>query len=295
MFDLRYHVASLAAVFIALIIGILVGVGISDRGLVDKANRGLLEQRVQDLETQLQNASQQSATLKTEQQAARTLINETYPVLIRNRLRGKHIAVVFIGSVDRSVRSAVSGALTDAGAQQLRLRALKVPIDPAQLDAKLASQPEAEGYVGNAHLESLGKELGQELAKGGDTPLWNTLTDALVEERSGGNKQAADGVIVVRTAQPQRGGTSRFLQGLYSGLAASGVPAVGVERTDSPHPAITIYREAGLSTVDDVDKPTGRLALVFLLAGAPPGQYGQKPSARDGALPPLETPTTAGG
>ena len=35
MFDLRYHVASLAAVFLALIIGILVGVGISGRGLVD--------------------------------------------------------------------------------------------------------------------------------------------------------------------------------------------------------------------------------------------------------------------
>ena len=33
VFDLRYHVASLAAVFIALVLGILVGVGISGRGL----------------------------------------------------------------------------------------------------------------------------------------------------------------------------------------------------------------------------------------------------------------------
>ena len=37
MFDLRYHVASLAAVFIALIIGILVGVGLSGSG-VNKAD-----------------------------------------------------------------------------------------------------------------------------------------------------------------------------------------------------------------------------------------------------------------
>jgi len=37
MFDLRYHVASLTAVFLALVIGILVGVGIADRGLVDRA------------------------------------------------------------------------------------------------------------------------------------------------------------------------------------------------------------------------------------------------------------------
>ena len=43
MFDLRYHVASLAAVFLALVIGILVGVGISDP--VDNAKTGLLEDR----------------------------------------------------------------------------------------------------------------------------------------------------------------------------------------------------------------------------------------------------------
>ena len=33
VFDFRYHVASLAAVFLALMIGILVGVGISGHGL----------------------------------------------------------------------------------------------------------------------------------------------------------------------------------------------------------------------------------------------------------------------
>src|SRR6185312_14365836 len=46
MFDLRYHVASLAAVFLALIIGILVGVGISDRGLVDSAKTKFLQDEV---------------------------------------------------------------------------------------------------------------------------------------------------------------------------------------------------------------------------------------------------------
>ena len=43
MFDFRYHVASLTAVFLALVIGILVGVGIADRGLLDQAKKTLLE------------------------------------------------------------------------------------------------------------------------------------------------------------------------------------------------------------------------------------------------------------
>ena len=48
MFDLRYHVASLAAVFLALIIGIVVGVGISGKGFVSDSERSLFNQREMD-------------------------------------------------------------------------------------------------------------------------------------------------------------------------------------------------------------------------------------------------------
>ena len=45
VFDLRYHVASLAAVFLMLVVGILIGVGISGRGFVDDAERDRFERR----------------------------------------------------------------------------------------------------------------------------------------------------------------------------------------------------------------------------------------------------------
>src|SRR5919109_2214229 len=290
MFDLRYHVASLAAVFLALVIGILVGVGIS--GPVDKGKTGLLEEEVASLRKQL---DAESTDVSRERQAARTFINETYPALVRNRLRGKQVAVVFVGSVDGGNRSAVSRALTEAGALQLRLRALKVPIDVRQVQGALTAQPAAAGLVGRSQLESLGRVLGEELVLGGETPLWDSLTDARVEERVGGGKAPADGVVLVRTVAPQRAGTSRFLLGLYSGLASAGRPAVGVEQTDATTSATKVFSKAGLSTVDDVDTPVGRLALVLLLAGASPGQYGVKDSAGDGALPPLPSPTASGG
>src|SRR3954468_23910827 len=78
MFDLRYHVASLAAVFLALVIGILVGVGISDP--VNNAKTGLLEQRIGNLQKQLDQQVQQTGNVAREQDAARSFINETYPV-----------------------------------------------------------------------------------------------------------------------------------------------------------------------------------------------------------------------
>jgi len=293
MFDLRYHVASLAAVFLALVIGILVGVGIS--GPVDNEKTNLLEEQVANLQKQLDQSSQQSTDVKRERQAAQTFISTTYPAMVHNRLHGRQIAVVFIGSVDRGTRSAVSRALTDAGALQLRLRALKVPIDVSQIEGALSAQPAAAGLTGRSRLENLGRALGQELVLGGETPLWDSLTEALVEERHGVGKTPADGVVLVRTVAPQRAATSRFLVGFYSGLASANAPAVGVEQTDAAHSAIAAYRKAGLSTVDDIDTAVGRLALVLLLDGASPGQYGVKDSAGDGALPPLPTRTGAGG
>jgi hypothetical protein len=293
MFDLRYHVASLAAVFLALVIGILVGVGIADRGYLDKASKGLLERQVTSLRAQLNKASERSAVSKREQAAAQKYIEETYPVLVRDRLRGKRFALVFVGSVDGGLHSAISRALTDSGAIEARLRALKVPIDDQQLDSRLAAAGGQRDYIGKRNLQRLGKALGEELVSGGDTPLWNALTDSLVERQAGAGKQAVDGVVVARPGPPQRDGTSRFLFGFYEGLSSLGLPAVGVESSDAPTSAVAVYRSAGLSSVDDIDSPAGRLGLVLLLRGAPSGQYGFKRTADD-VLPPFSSVLTRG-
>lgn len=292
MFDLRYHVASLAAVFLALIIGILVGVGIS--GPVDNQKTKFLEEQVAKYQRQLDQTSTQSKANTREQKAALAYIDETYPVLVKNRLRGKKVAVVFVGDVKGGIPSEINRLFLDSGAQQLRLRALKVPIDVRQLNSALKGQPAAVGLRGRQNVEALGRALGQELMLGGDTPLWDSLNAELVGDREGANKAPADGVVVVRTADPQRGATSRFLLGLYSGLG-SVVPAIGVEQTDAAHSATKAFAQAGLSSVDNVDTRVGRLATVLLLAGADAGQYGVKKSAEAGALPPWPTPTAAGG
>src|SRR5919198_609628 len=289
MFDLRYHVASLAAVFLALIIGILVGVGIADRGLVDKANTHLLEQRVASLRAQLNQASQRSAVSKREQVAAQSYINETYPVLAKNRLKGHRVAVVWVGKVDGGLSSAIDQMMLDSGGVQIRERELKVPVDDKQLDKKLSAQPADQQYVGKSKLEQLGKALGAELVTGGDTPLWDTLSGSLVDHQVGSGKQPVDGVIVARPGPPQRDGTSRFLFGFYQGLNSGDAPAVGIEASDTDSSAVPIFKSAGLSSVDDVDTPAGRLALVLLLDGSPSGSYGLKRSADDGALPAFPT------
>jgi hypothetical protein len=290
MFDLRYHVASLAAVFLALVIGILVGVGISDRGLVDKAQRRLLEQRVRQLESDLSDARTRARGLAAQQRAAQAFVGETYPTLVDNRLRGKRIALVFLGPVDPALRTALNQTLADSGATGwARVRSLKLPLDVPAMDGALAKQDSLDRYVGDDRLPALGRALGEELAVGGDTPLWKALAEEIVAERAGSETQRADGVVVVRTGAKQYDGTARFLAGFYDGLIAAPVPVVGVGTSSGNAAPIEAFRRNGISTVDDVDQATGRLAVALLLAGAKAGHYGIKENAKDGILPPLDS------
>src|SRR5919198_3481341 len=98
MFDLRYHVASLAAVSLALILGILVGVGISSGGFIKKSERSLPNRQIADLQDRLDAANRRAGERSRAQRAAQTFIKVSYPALMEDRLRGRRVAVVFVGS-----------------------------------------------------------------------------------------------------------------------------------------------------------------------------------------------------
>src|SRR5919198_1396243 len=98
MFDLRYHVASLAAVFLALIVGILVGVGISGRGFVDKSERRNFENRIAVLQGRVDRLTAEKDLAGRQGVAAESYVEDTYPVLMKGRLAGHKIAVIVIGS-----------------------------------------------------------------------------------------------------------------------------------------------------------------------------------------------------
>ena len=109
MFDLRYHVASLVAVFVALIVGILVGVGLAGSG-VNKADLSLARAQRDKAQHDAAQAQGQLAELK-KTESAFTL---AYPALMRNVLIGKRVGVLYVGSVDSGVNQSIGETLGDA-------------------------------------------------------------------------------------------------------------------------------------------------------------------------------------
>ena len=211
MFDLRYHVTSLAAVFIALLIGILVGVALASHGLGNSERKSLED----DIRRAQNRIDRLQATVDSQRQENRSdskFVDNTYSALMTDRLKGKRVAVLYLGSVDHPIQSDLSTAIRDAGGQAAtRMYAVQVPIDAAAIEKRLGNRPALAQYAGSDRLRKLGQQLGREFVSGGETPIWNALHNMIVQEatpRFGTSKRPADAVVVVRSAESPRWASS---------------------------------------------------------------------------------------
>jgi hypothetical protein len=305
VFDLRYHIASLTAVFIAVAVGIVIGVAIASGGAVEKETLALRDDEIRNLRNELDAARAGAVRREDQDRAIIALMEEAYVPLVEGRLTDRRVVVLFLGRRNGGISSAIDEALTRADAAESSVIALSLPVDPDAIAARLGTDPTLALYNGESDLRALGRGLAQELVAGEETPLWDALASELVEE-AGTLSEPPSAVVVVDTWAPEETDdpaqvareeqTVGLIEGVLEGLETADVPAVGVEEYASVPSAIPIYREAGISSVDSIDSIPGKVALVLLLAGGDEGHYGVKDTA-DAIAPPIEqaaTTTTVG-
>jgi hypothetical protein len=282
----RYHAASLAAVFLALAIGILIGVGLG-HNVVSGAKKDL----EQSLKSDLSAARSRSDTLQGELNQERDFSSEAYPALVGGVLRGDRIAVIALGNLPDDIKGDIESVVGPDSPTGGTLAEAAVVGEPPDLRAiadarkvrvrKLIRDPNA--------VPRLGAQLGRALVIGG--PAFDRLRDSMLSGVSG-HPGGIDGVIVVQSrpsnlSSNQSAVTDDVESGLLEGLKRAGrTPVVGAERSDVDPSSIGFFDSAGLpATVDSIDLTSGRVALAYALRGAE-GNFGIKPTA-DRLLPAL--------
>ncbi len=277
----RYHAASLAAVFIALAIGILIGVGLAD-DVVSTASQELED----TLRSDLDEAESQVLRLEGELGRERDFGEKIYPTLVADRLAGSSVALVGLGDLPGATAGDAESALETAGASLDAVAVIDLPPDPEAL-ADSAGPRFNSARGGGENLTRLGRAIGSGLVGGSD--LIERLRGDLFA-RFSGSLEAVDRVVLVSDAPEdleggERGHTEALLAGIFDGLRRAAAGAAGAERTDTDPTTLEPISDAGIATVDHVDLTAGKVALVFSLLGAE-GDWGVKESA-DSFLPEL--------
>jgi hypothetical protein len=179
LIDLRYHIVSLMAVFLALALGILLGSSVIQGALVDR-----LESDIDRYKEERDAAVAEAGELKAGADQLTTRSVDIAPWAVHQRLEGSEVVLVSDGSVP-DWRDHVLGALEDAGAEPSGTVVLEdrwelaEPEDGEELDRilqEVAGSPvaatsdpaqEALSLLGARFFDEMGTALIDELERAG--------------------------------------------------------------------------------------------------------------------------------
>lgn len=312
MISLRSHAISLAAVFLALAIGVMLGSGLLSNTLL----AGLRDDKA-ELQTQIDDLTEEKNALNERLSAAGDFDSSMSPRILRDALKDKSVVVFrtpdaadddvdaltrYVGTAGGTVTGtiALTQEFVQANSAEKLLSVVNSPIVPAgrQLSTKLVDQGSQAG-----DLLGLSLLRGKDPAAAGvddaqrDTVL-GTLRDTgfltYGEQRIG----LADTALIVTGAglAEDAGNQGSTVARLAGGLAPHGAGTVVVGRDGSASGTATVSvirsdpsLSGAVSTVDDVDAQSGRITAVLALAdlagGGSPGQYGVGQGAASVTLP----------
>ncbi|HTD58717.1 MAG TPA: copper transporter [Solirubrobacteraceae bacterium] len=286
MFDYRYHALSLAAVLFALAVGVLIGVAIGDSNLVSSAQNGI----VRNLRSEVRESQHSLEQVGSRLSQAEALAGELWPFAVHEVLAGRSIGLVFLGDSSDKIDSLVRGGVGEAGGSVKAVVAVREPLDIGGLAAQAGGTRYTALASDPTLVRQFGVRIGKQLVGGGH--LLERVHTRLLSSYDG-QLGKLEGLVVVRSdptgmdAQAAKT-TAEFESGVIEGVAAEGVPAVGVELSSTEPSQVPWYKAENLASVDDLDTIGGRAALALALAGDH-GNYGAKPTA-DGLLPSVVSP-----
>lgn len=272
--DLRLHIASLAAVFLALGIGILVGTAFVGQNVVERQTRQLV-----NLEANVGAWRKEARETARNEEALRGL----QPLLIGSQLDGERVLVVRTGDFPEAAEQAVT-ALKLAGADVV---SLTLPPD-AWRKRPESEQAESATRLASPLAELAAPEMEWARTDGlvtGDVPTASGTTAPKLIVLIGGEKSP----IAESPPSPTPSSRAAVDQTLIRAWVAAGRTVVGAEPLGVPVSSIPVYRGEGIASVDNIDRAAGQIALPYALLGEA-GAYGMKPTA-DRILPEsLENP-----
>ena len=296
MVNLRYHIVSLTAVFLALGLGILAGTTVIDQQVVSglRANTAALRD---DLDRVRANVSNLQRQLDVWERFGTAI----EPPLLEGLLAGRAVVILSDRRVPGDVLSELTEALTFANTKRPTRLTLtdkwalesETAVEQLALALRIRST-NAEGVL-TASAARIGSRLGASANPRADGDLIKTLTDAdfldVDDLPASGSFPAANALVIVVSSgdKEQVPALDGFFVPMVRALSGSRIVAVAepttAERNRSLAELVRGDRAMAraVCTIDHADTVAGRLSIVYALralgSGEPAAHYGVRGGA----------------
>jgi hypothetical protein len=271
MYNLRYHLASLVAVFLALALGLFLGSFVAERGYLDEQQQGLVEGLRSDFD-ELRTTNER---LLEESERDRSFAIGLAGAVTDGLLDGRTILIVASEGRSDGLAACVSAVRGAGGTATTAVFSTQGGgfEDPVVVSV-LSGGDDSPQLVPDVDLEGLVVEaVALEWTDGSaEDPLTDTLVDRghlSVQQWTPG--ESVDGVILLADWEDL---ADPALVELAVRLDEAGAVALGAETQWRATGVVESCVGAGLSGVDAVDLPQGAFSVVWVLAERAEGHFG---------------------
>ncbi len=261
--DLRYHLISLISVFLALAIGILLGVAMADRGVVSDRMQAEITSIQQQLDRQQKEINKQDEQIAEQE----LLLERMSQAMIVDSLQGEDVALVAGPYADPDTYQAVQGDLSEAGANITTVETLEAP-DPSEVTGLELTTREATTQLESGYAAGVAREV---LGYTGEDREFPEIVVFV-----GGGEIPSD-------APPGTPGALKAVQRrMFEIWLDAGVRVIGAEASDAKPSEVPLFQNVGIPSVDNADQPAGRAAIIECAAIEDcEGAYGLKETASE--------------
>lgn len=279
--DLRYHIASLMAVFLAFGLGMLVGtLLVPNAALPERVNAVVAK-----LEKDFAKIRAESVSVKKQLDVHKRTEEEMVPLVVDEKLTGKHIALVETadGNV-QTVQSDILQVLQQAGAKIHSVTVVK-PFYGME-DGALKKDILRHLGIKNADEKKASKGISVRLAgelASGKSAASLSLVGYLKSQNaifSSGEFQGAPDAVVILGGRNRSWAYPDVVDlPILRVFKTMKIRVAGAETAAVKTSFMKSYQEENIPTVDNVDTFSGQVSLVYALSGVD-GNFGVKKTAQ---------------
>ncbi|MEN6357923.1 MAG: copper transporter [Armatimonadota bacterium] len=284
MIDIRYHIYSLAAVFFALAVGIVIGTSFAKRTPITGTERSTItryENSMRLLKREIDMAADDASKKAELAKNCEELCRVVLPTVVKDRLAWRNVAIVQTGDYDE-LSGNVKLALEMAGARVNSVTDINRSFpfdDDAKISAALINcgiTPPGDPKEARDKIFSM---LANLLYTGDYQHLLSKLEDSGIAKFTGEYNRHNRFIVLVGGAESRTTFSPQYIDTqLISQFAAPDVTIVGCEGTKCEGSYVPVWHKSGIATVDNVDSAIGQIALICALNGEK-AQFGVKDTA----------------
>jgi hypothetical protein len=278
MYNLRYHIASLVSVFLALALGLVLGGLIVQRGTFGSGTEGLIE----GLQQEFISLREANDALENENEQLTALTTAFVDGWVAERLSGETVVLV-TGAGRQDGLEAARDAVESAGGTAAIVTVLvpgfglEDPEKRSAVETMVAGSDDAETGIATS--------LAAEWASADqDRPITDGLVELGILSIEGLPEQSgAGGMLVIAAPEGQSDSAAIALAREFQNLE---LPSAAAQTPQTDTGVAAAAYEEGVSAFDTLGTEIGRYTAVSLLTGGEPGFYGTS-AAATALFPPL--------